>query len=313
MLRYAITRLLQGIATLVAMAVITFALMHAVPGGPFAAQGDARTAASLVRAQRAYYGIDAAVPVQFARWASHVARGDLGPSLARPGRTVAEVIGGGLLPSAVVALLAFAIAVGLGVPLGVIAAARAGSRGDTLVLGVTTLLAAVPAFVIAFALLLVGAVWLGWFDVRLGRDVSGLALIPKALPPAIALAAPSLALLARLTRAAMVEELATDYVRTARAKGLSARAVTLRHALRNALLPVLTIAGPLLATLATGSIVIETIFGYPGVGSAFVTSILQRDYGVIMGVTLLYAAAIVVANAAVDLLYPLLDPRIARR
>ena len=154
--------------------------------------------------------------------------------------------------------------------------------------------------------------WLDWFDVRLGRDFTGVAALPKALPPALALAAPSLALLARITRASMLAALASDYVRTAHAKGLSSRAVVLGHALRNALLPVLTIAGPLLATLVTGSIVIETIFGLPGVGSAFVASILQRDYGVIMGITLFYAATIIVANASVDLLYPVLDPRIAR-
>ncbi len=312
MLRYGLVRLGQGVATLAAIAVVTFALMHAVPGGPFEARGGDRASAGLVEAQRAYYGIDAPVPAQFGRWASHVVRGDLGPSFARPGRTVAAVIGDGLLPSTVVALYAFALAVGIGVPLGVVAAARAGGRGDAAILGVTTVLAAVPAFVIAFALLLVGAVWLGWFEVRLGRDVTDLALLAKALPPAVALAAPSTALLARLTRAAMIEALASDYVRTARAKGLGTGAVTLRHALRNALLPVVTVAGPLLATLVTGSIVVELIFGMPGVGAAFVAAILQRDYGVIMGVTLFYAATIVVANAVIDLIVPVLDPRIAR-
>ena len=311
MLRYLVARVVQGLATLAAVAVLTFALMHAVPGGPFEARGDERTSAALLQAQRAYYGIDAPVAVQFVRWAAHVVRGDLGPSFARPGRSVGDVIGDGLAPSLLVAGLAFAIAVGGGVPLGVVAAVRRGRRGDAVVLAVMTLLAAVPAFVVAFVLLLVGAVWLDWFDVRLGRDFTGIAALPKALPPALALAAPSLALLARITRASMIEALASDYVRTAHAKGLSSGVVVLRHALRNAMLPVLTIAGPLLATLVTGSIVIETIFGLPGIGSAFVTSILQRDYGVIMGLTLFYAATIIVANAAVDLLYPALDPRIA--
>lgn len=309
MLRYAIARLLQGAATLAAIAVLTFALMHAVPGGPFEVRGGERASAALLQAQRAYYGVDRPVAEQFARWAGHVLRGDLGPSLARPGRAVGEVIADGAVPSAIVGLLAFLIAAGAGLPLGVIAAVRRGGA-DAAILALTTVLAAVPAFVIAFVVLLVGAVWLGWFEVRLGRNFTGIAMLPLAIPPAIALGAPALALIARLMRATMIEALASDYVRTARAKGLPARTVVLRHAARNAVLPVLTIAGPLLATLVAGSIVVESIFGLPGIGAAFVTALLQRDYAVIMGITLFYTATVLAANALVDLLYPVLDPRV---
>ncbi|MDA1004422.1 MAG: ABC transporter permease, partial [Chloroflexi bacterium] len=156
--------------------------------------------------------------------------------------------------------------------------------------------------------------WLGWFDVRLGKGFGdSFGSLKNGLIPALALGAPGMALLARLTRGAMLEVLDQDYMRTARAKGLSNTTVYLRHGLRNAMIPVLTLMGPLFASLVTGSIIIETIFGLPGIGAAFVTSTLQRDYGMIMGTTLLYATVIMAMNLVVDVLYPAVDPRVKLR
>ncbi|MCA9826686.1 MAG: ABC transporter permease, partial [Dehalococcoidia bacterium] len=217
-----------------------------------------------------------------------------------------------LLPSFLLGAMAFAFVVGVGVPMGIMAAVRPRSAWDVANLVTSTVLAAIPHFVIAFLMLLVFAVGLGWVDVRLGKGFGdSIASLPRGILPAIALGAPSMAILSRLTRGAMLEVMQQDYVRTARAKGLAERTVVLRHALRNSLVPVLTVLAPIFATLVTGSIVIESIFGLPGVGSAFIDSVRQRDYGMIMGTTLLYAVVIMAANLVVDLLYPLVDPRFA--
>jgi ABC-type dipeptide/oligopeptide/nickel transport system permease component len=178
-------------------------------------------------------------------------------------------------------------------------------------LGVSTALASVPSFVLAFGLLLIFSVWLDWFPVRLGKGFGdSWSSLGNGILPALALGAPAMALLSRLTRGAMLEVLDQDYVRTARAKGLAPRTVYWRHALRNALIPVLTLMGPLFAALVTGSIIIEEIFGLPGIGAAFISSVLARDYGMIMGTTMLFATLIVIANFAVDLAYPFVDPRV---
>ncbi len=204
----------------------------------------------------------------------------------------------------------FAVVVGFGIPVGVIAAARRGGWWDRASLLLTAALAAVPSFVLAFVLLLIFAVGLGWVDVRLGRGFGeSMASLPRGVLPAFALAAPSAALLARLTRGAVLEVLEEDYIRTARAKGVTEASVVLRHALRNALVPVVTVLGPVLASLVTGSIIVESIFGIPGIGTSFVSAVGQRDYGVIMGTTLFYAGVIVLLNLLVDLLYPAIDPR----
>ena len=310
MLRYIVGRLLQATVTLVAVALVTFALMHAIPGGPFG-QPDPSVPESVKRAQEAYYGLDDPIPQQLARYLGNLARGDLGISFAQRGQSVNDLLADRVAVSAVVGAMAFAIVVVVGVPMGATAAIWRGRFADYAGLGFSTVLAAVPSFVLAFGLLLVFAVWLGVVDVRSGRDFE---LTPSGLPagllPALALAAPMLALLLRVMRASLIEVLSSDYLRTARAKGLGPRPVYLRHGMRNALLPVLTLLGPMLADLIGGSIVVETVFGLPGVGSAYVTSITQRDYGVIMGFTMFYAALVLAVNLAVDLAYPIVDPRI---
>ncbi|MBM3140080.1 MAG: ABC transporter permease [Chloroflexi bacterium] len=312
MTRYLLGRLLQSAITLFFIALITFTLMHEVPGGPFdALAGERVLSVEFVRAQEAYYGLSDPLPQQFARYMGNLLRGDLGLSFAQKGQKISDLILDKMNASLLLGAMSFTIVFGFGVPVGVVSAIRRNTIWDYLGLALSTSLAAVPAFVTAFIFLIVFAVWLGWFDVRLGKDFGdSLGSVRNGLLPALALGAPSMALVSRLTRGAMLEVLDQDYIRTARAKGLSRGGIYVRHALRNALIPVVTLTGPIFAGLVTGSIIIEEIFGIPGIGSAFVTSVFQRDYGMIMGTTLLYATIIMLMNLVVDLLYPLVDPRV---
>lgn len=311
MLPYLLRRLAASALTLTGIVAVTFTLMHAVPGGPFEVlAGDAATP-GLIAAQEAAYGLDRPLPEQFARTLGNLLRGDLGISFAQRGQPVTELLAPRVRTSAILGMLAFVLVIAAGIPAGVFTATRRGSSWDLVGLGMSTALAALPSFVLAFLLLLVFAIGLGWTDVRPGEGFgTSASSLRHAVLPAFALAAPSMALLARITRAALIEVLDADYVRTARAKGLDERAVVWRHGLRNALVPVLTLAGPVFANLIVGSIIIESIFGLPGVGSLFVTAIAQRDYGVIMGITLFYAVVVLAVNLAVDLLYPVVDPRV---
>jgi len=312
MIAYLVRRLLWTAVTLFSICLVTFVLMHAVPGGPFeVSAGDRGVSPEFLRAANAYYGLDDPMPRQFVRLLGNLVQGDLGVSFAQRGQSVTDLLAARIKPSMILGVMAFTLVVGIGIPVGVLAAVRRNTAWDYAALGGGTILAAVPSFVLAFVLLLIFSVGLGWFDVRLGRGFGdSIGSLRNGILPAIALAAPAIALLARLTRGVMIEVLEQDYIRTARAKGLSATTVTLRHGLRNALIPVLTLLGPVFAGLITGSIIIESIFGLPGIGSAFVTSVAQRDYGMIMGTTLFYAAVIVTLNLLVDLLYPLVDPRV---
>jgi oligopeptide transport system permease protein len=312
MARYLASRLLESIVTLFFIALTTFLLMHAVPGGPFESiAGERGVSPEFVAAQEAYYGLDDPIPVQFVRYLGNLARGDLGISFDQRGQHVTDLIKDKFKPSLILGTMSFLIVIGVGVPVGVISAARRNTISDYAALIGSTALAAVPSFVLAFILLLVFSVGLEWFPVRLGKGFGdSWASLGNGILPALALGAPSMALLSRLTRGAMLEVLDQDYVRTARAKGLANRTVYWRHALRNALIPVLTLMGPLFTVLVTGSIIIESIFGLPGIGAAFISSVLARDYGMIMGTTMLFATIIVFANLLVDLAYPLVDPRV---
>jgi len=311
---YLARRVFASAVTLLLICLITFLLMHAVPGGPFDARSEGRLSAEAIQRLEAHYGLNDPLPAQFLGLMGNLVQGDLGLSFAQSGQPVSSLLADKFLPSFLLGVMSFTFVIAVGIPLGVMAAVRRGSAWDIANLVTSTILAAVPHFVIAFLMLLIFAVGLGWVDVRLGRGFGdSIASLPRGILPAIALGAPSMAILSRLTRGSMLEVLQEDYVRTARAKGLRERTVVVRHALRNALVPVITLLGPIFATLITGSIVIESIFGLPGVGAAFIDSVRQRDYGMIMGVTLLYAVAIMAANLVVDLLYPLVDPRAARR
>lgn len=312
MVRYIAGLIVQRAVTLLAIAFITFSLMHAVPGGPFEVRaGDRGVSPQFVAQQEAYYGLDDPVVEQFGRWIWHLLQGDLGLSFEQFGRSVTDILMDGIKPSAILAGMAFGMVLLIGIPLGVLSAIRANSNIDYASVGFATIFGAVPPFVLAFVLLLLFSVWLDVFPVRLGLGFGdSLGSVKNGILPALALGAPAMALMTRLTRGAMLEVLNEDYIRTAQAKGLANRTVYLRHALRNAFVPILTLAGPLFAFLVTGSIVIERIFGLPGIGEHFVSAIFQRDFGVIMGTTMFFATVIVVVNLLVDLTYPFVDPRV---
>ncbi|MCX8036191.1 MAG: ABC transporter permease [Candidatus Sumerlaeia bacterium] len=276
-----------------------------IPGGPYDPE---KPPPREVREKiDAYYGLDRPVAVQYLRCMANLARLDLGPSYRYLDEPVQRLILRHFPPSAVLGLLALTLALGVGVPLGVYAALRQNRAADYATLAVALAGVSVPNFVLGTVLLYVFVHRLGWAEVGV---VGGPALSSLILP-ALTLAGFSLAFIARMTRASMIEALRQDFVRTARAKGATLRRVVWLHAWRNAMLPILTYLGPLAAALLTGSFVVEHIFHIPGLGAFFVQS-LEDDPPAILGVALFYSALLVLFNLAVDLLYGLVDPRIKR-
>lgn len=305
MLTFAAKRLLSLVPTLLVLVALTFALLHAAPGGPF---DDERVLAPEVQAQvAAAYHLDEPAWRQFVRYLGGLARGDLGPSFQYPGRSVNELIAAGFPVSLQLGLAAMLLAVVLGCGAGMLAALRRGSATDTGLRVLATAGLAIPTFVVAPLLILAFALTLGWLPAG-GWDSWRSAVLPVA-----ALALPQAAWLARLTRGSMAEVLAQNYIRTARAQGLPGRWIVLRHALKPALMPVLSWLGPATAQIITGSVVVEQIFSLPGLGRYFVQGALNRDYTLVMGVVLFYGALIVAFNFVVDLLYGALDPRVRPR
>ena len=302
MTAYLLQRTLWIIPVLFAVAVITFVLMHQVPGGPWD-QSKRLPPEALENVNRAY-GLDQPMWEQFGRYILGLAQGDLGVSFRSRNRPVADVLGDGIRVSATLGALSLALSVTVGVGLGVVSALRRNSALDYAAVAFATVGASVPSFILGMLLLVVFTGQLHWLP------SGGWGSPQQAVMPVLALSALPAAYIARLTRASMLDVLRLDYVRTARAKGLSERAVVLRHMLRNVLIPVLTVIGPLAALLVTGSFIVEQVFAIPGLGRTFVNSIGARDYGVIMGTTLLYASFVAVANLVVDALYAVADPRI---
>jgi oligopeptide transport system permease protein len=302
MTAYIVQRLVWLVAVLFAVAVVTFVLMHAVPGGPWDRSKplpqDARD--NLNRA----YGLDDPVWEQFGRYVLHLAQGDLGVSLKERNRPVSDILADNIPVSATLGLLALALSVGVGVTLGVASALRRNSAIDYGAVAFATLGGSVPSFILGMLLLVVFTGELHWLP------SGGWGSPKQAIMPALALSAWPAAYIARVTRASMLDVLDQEYVRTARAKGLIETVVVLRHALRNALIPVLTVIGPIAAVLVTGTFIVEQLFSVPGMGRLFVNSMLKHDYGVIMGATLFYTFVVAVANLAVDVLYAAIDPRI---
>jgi ABC-type dipeptide/oligopeptide/nickel transport system permease component len=307
MAAYLARRVLAIIPTLLAMTLITFLVMHAIPGSPFdpAAFGGNDLPPEVIAQIEARYGLDKSLPEQYVRFLANALRGDFGESFSYKSRTVNELLGETFPVSLHLGLMAFVFALGLGVPLGVLAAARRDSLLDRGVSLLAMVGIALPNFVVSVALILIFALLLDILpatSVRWGEPQSWIL-------PTIALGVGPLAIFARYTRAGMLEELASDYVRTARAKGLAERSVLYGHALRAALLPVVTVAGPILAAVGTGSFLVETIFAVPGMGRFFVSSIFAKDYPVIMALVVIYGSFLALANLAVDLSYGVLDPR----
>jgi oligopeptide transport system permease protein len=302
MSRYIIRRLLWIIPVLFAVSVITFTLMHAVPGGPW--EREKPVSASIQAALNVKYGLDDPVPIQYVRWVGNLLQGNLGPSYAFADRTVNDIVGEGLMTTLQLGLMAFTLSVLVGIPLGIFAALGHNRGPDYVSTGISVIGIAMPSFVLAILLILLFSVQLHWFPTAGWKGPAYWVL------PTIALAGFPIAVIARYTRASMLEVTRKDYIRTAQSKGVGGRDVVSRHMIRNALIPVITILGPTLAFLVTGSFIIETVFGIPGVGRYYVTSIFQHDYGVLMAMTILYAFAVAFLNVVVDVLYAFIDPRI---
>jgi oligopeptide transport system permease protein len=300
-------RLLGAIPTLLLVVVLAFMLVHAAPGGPF---DDERVLPPEVEANiAAYYHLDEPLPQQLARYLSGLVRGDFGPSYRYRDHTVSELIAGALPVSMLLGALAMLLALVLGVGAGTAAALRQNSFTDRFVMGLSMTGISIPIFVVAPVLVLLFAVYNDW----LPAGWSGSGGASRLVLPVIALALPQLAYIARLTRASMIDVLASEFIRTARAQGLGTLAIIRHHALKPAMLPVLSYLGPAVAAILTGSVVVEEIFGISGVGRHFVRGALNRDYTLVLGITIVYASLIVFLNFIVDILYGAIDPRVRYR
>ncbi len=305
MLAVIVNRLLWGVPVLWLVATLTFALMHAVPGGPFDRE---KPLPPEIKANvEAKYRLDLPVAQQYLLYLGQLARGDLGPSYKYLDRDVRAIIAESLPVSAQLGVLAFVLAVVIGLGAGILAALRPGSWVDRAALLSATIGFALPSFILAVLLILLFAHAWQWLPPALWEG-------PRyAVLPALALGLGPAAYIARLSRASILEVSRQEFVRVARAKGLPPRTVLVAYLLKSGLMPVVTILGPLIAVLVTGSFVVEYLFSIPGMGRFFITAVTNRDYPLIMGVTLVYAVIIVVANLAVDLLYGWLDPRVRVR
>jgi oligopeptide transport system permease protein len=303
MLSYIFRRLLVAIPTLLLVITVAFFMMRAAPGSPF--DLERKLPPEIRKSVEAKYGFDRPLMVQYGSYLADVARGDLGPSLKYKDKTVGDFIKEGLPTSAIVGLSALLIASIVGISLGVLAAMRQNRPPDYIATAIAILGVCIPTFVTAPLLVLVFAAKLGWLP-----TAGVTAGFKSFILPITVLALPQIAIISRLTRAGMIEVLHSNYVRTARAKGLPEHRVVTRHALRSALLPLVSYLGPACAGLITGSLVVEKIFSLPGLGKSFIIGALQRDYTVVMGVVILYAALILLLNLLADVIIALLDPRV---
>ncbi len=304
MLLFALKRLATGIPTLLLLMTLTFFLMRLAPGGPFDKERSLPPEIEL--ALKAEYHLDESLPRQYAHYLGGLLRGDLGPSFQYQGSRVSELLGKGLKVSALLGGLAMLLALLLGAAAGIFAAVRQHRWPDVTLMSAALLGISIPAYVIAPLMVLVFAVTLHWLPAGGWAD----GRVADVLLPVLALALPQVAAIARLMRGALLEVLHAPFIRTARAKGLPERIVIFRHALKPALMPLLSHLGPATAGILTGSVVVEQIFDVPGIGRYFVQGALNRDYTLVLGVVSFYGALIVLFNFVVDLLYGVLDPRV---
>ncbi|MFM1652794.1 ABC transporter permease [Brevibacillus sp. B_LB10_24] len=302
MIRYLSKRIVFMIISLFLIITATFFLMRAVPGGPFT--GEKAVPAEIQAALDKYYGLDKPVFEQYIDYLKRVITWDLGPSFKEKSSTVNDIINRGFPVSLHLGIQALLIAVFGGITLGVIAALRHNKSADYISMLIAVLGLSVPSFILASFYQYIFSIKAGWFPIAQWGTFKHTVL------PSFALAALPLAFIARLTRSNMLEIMSQDYIKTAKAKGLSTFTTTVKHAIRNALLPVVSYLGPLSAGVLTGSFVIERIFGIPGLGREFVLSITNRDYTVIMGTTVFYSILLVVLVLLVDICYTFIDPRI---
>ena len=302
MLKYFLKRIVSSVITIFMIITITFFLMKAIPGNPFA---DEKMPNPEIRAaMMEKYGLNKPVIEQYFVYLGNFIRGDFGVSYTRAGITVNKVIADGFPYSLTIGLYASLIVVFAGIGFGVMCALNQNKFIDRFFMVLSTLGATIPSFVLATGFLFIFSKTLGWVP-AFGVDTAA-----GYIGPIVVIGAFSLSFITRLTRTSLLEVQQQDYIRTARSKGISEFKVTYKHALRNALLPVITYVGPMVASIVTGSFVIEKVFGIPGVGSLFTNSIINRDYPLIMGTTIVLAALIVIMNLVGDILYKVVDPRI---
>ncbi|RME47671.1 MAG: ABC transporter permease [Chloroflexi bacterium] len=321
MTKYIIRRILWFIPVLFAILLVTFLLAHAIPGGPFDFAGDRSLPESIRENLRAKYHLDWPIWKQFAAYLWDLAHLDMGPSFRYRAQTVNDIIGRTFPISFQLGVMAILLGLIIGIPAGTIAALRQNTWVDYVSSFIAILGVSIPNLVLGPFLIYVFAVRLGWLPAaRWGADYTQLYLgvippptidfVKHAILPVVTLGTGQAAVFARLTRGSLLQVIREDYIRTARAKGLHERAVIVGHALKNSLIPVVTILGPLFAAIVTGTFVIEQIFGIPGMGTHFITSVGNRDYPVVLGTALVYAILLVIANLLVDITYAWLDPRI---
>ncbi|MGD8396623.1 MAG: ABC transporter permease subunit [Candidatus Eiseniibacteriota bacterium] len=302
MIRFVVRRLLGMVPLLVVIALAAFLFMRTAPGGPF---DDERSLPPQIEANlRARYHLDEPLLQQFGRYVGELARGDLGPSFKYRNRTVNEIIAQSAPVSLTLGAVALLLALGIGITAGVISATHRHRAADHAAMVLALAGVCIPNFVLGPALIILFAFVLGWLP------VGGWGSPPQIVLPAITLGAIRAAYIARLTRTGMLEVLGQDFIRTARAKGLTGRVVVMRHALKVAILPVVSYLGPAMASIMVGSVVVEQIFHVPGLGSFFVQSALNRDYTLAMGSVLFYSTLLILLNLMVDVAYHYLDPRV---
>ncbi|WP_415107614.1 ABC transporter permease [Hyphomonas sp.] len=306
---YTFRRLLIAIPTMLAIITMAFLMMRAAPGGPF--DGERKLPAATEQAIAAKFGFDKPLHEQYFSYVGGVLQGDFGPSYKTLGKSVNQLIADGLPISLTIGSLAMVLGLGLGTSLGVFAGLRQNSAADFSVMGVAMAGISIPTFVTGPILILVFSLGAGIFAVgglgqypNIGMNWHNMTL------PVVALALPQIAIISRLMRASIIETMRSNHIRTARSKGLSERHVIVRHALPAAMLPLISYAGPAMARVMTGSVVIEKIFGLPGLGSYFVNGALNRDYTLVMGAIIVYAGLIVILNLVADVLYAVLDPKV---
>jgi len=302
MLFYVLKRILLALLTIWIVITVTFFVMKAVPGGPFV--GEKAISKEATAALEAKYGLDKPLMEQYTTYLKDiVTRFDFGPSLKQRGRMVIDIILDGMRTSAKLGLIAAFSAAILGITLGAVAALRRNTLLDRTIMVITTAFVSMPSFIMGSFLLL-------FFSVKLNLLPANGATAQGMILPVITLALYPMSYITRLTRSSMLDVLGQDYIRTARAKGVPGPRIIFGHALKNSLIPVLTYFGPMLAFIVTGSMVVEQIFAVPGIGRQFISSIINRDYTMIMGTTIFLASLIVIMNLITDLLYKVVDPRI---
>ncbi|MFN8926425.1 MAG: ABC transporter permease [Rhodospirillales bacterium] len=314
MRRYVVDRLLGMVLVMLVVATMAFLIVRVIPGDPAGIMLGPDATPADVAGLRTRLGLDRPIPVQYLIFLRDLVGGDLGQSIFL-GRSVLQALADRTEPTLALTLMATLIALAIGIPAGIVAAVRRGGALDQTTRGLAMLGASIPSFWLALLFMQTFAVALGWFPVA-GYGEPGAPFLERMrhlIMPAVVLGLISSALITRFTRASMLDVLGEDYVRTARSKGLAERVVVMKHALRNAMIPILTVVGLTVAVLLGGAVVTETVFGLPGVGNLVVQAVLRRDYPVIQGALIVIAGIYVLVNLVIDLLYTLIDPRVRYR